>query len=61
MYKSLVIAHFGNTVKLSSFLKINSSAISQWGKIIPEKQALKLEKLTEGSLKYDPTLYKKVA
>ena len=61
MYKSVVVAHFGNTVKLAAFLKINSSAVSQWGEIIPEKQALKLEKLTDGSLKYDPTLYKKTA
>ena len=62
MYKSDVIAHFGNTVKVTAVLELRSSGtVSQWGEIIPEKQALRLERITDGALKYDPALYKKVA
>ncbi len=62
MYKSDVIAHFGNTVKVTAVLGLRSSGtVSQWGEIIPEKQALRLERITGGTLKYDPALYKKVA
>ena len=43
--------------KLSEALSISHSSVSQWGEIIPEKQALRLEKLTAGELKYDPLLY----
>lgn len=58
MYKSEVIAHFGNAVRVTSALKLSSSGtVSQWGETIPEKQALKLEKITGGCLKYDPDLY----
>lgn len=61
MYKAVAIAHFGNTVKLAKILGITSSSITQWGEIIPEKQALKLERLTNQALKYDPVLYEKAA
>ncbi|ASX25886.1 Cro/CI family transcriptional regulator [Candidatus Williamhamiltonella defendens] len=61
MFKSDAIKHFGKGNLLAKFLNITSGSVSQWGDVIPEKQALRLEKLTKGSLKYDPTLYKKVA
>lgn len=61
MKKTDAAAYFGSNSKLASALGIAPASVSQWGKIIPEKQALRLDKLTEGSLKYDPTLYKKVA
>ncbi len=61
MNKHAAVAYFGNTVKLADALSITQAAVSQWGTVIPEKQALKLERLTEGALEYDPTLYKKAA
>lgn len=61
MKKIDVIAYYKTTVNLAEELNILPSAVSQWGDIIPEKQALRLEKLTEGALKYDPSLYKKAA
>jgi DNA-binding transcriptional regulator YdaS (Cro superfamily) len=57
MKKSLAIKYFGGVVKLASVLAVSHSSVSQWGEIIPEKQALKLEKITSGELKYDPSLY----
>ena len=57
MKKSIAIKHFGGVVKLASALSVSHSSVSQWGDVIPEKQALKLEKITNGKLKYDPSLY----
>jgi len=57
MYKAKAIAHFGNIKLLHIALGITSSAVTQWGEIIPEKQAMKLALLTNGALKYDPALY----
>ncbi len=58
MYKKDVLEYFGNGEKVREFLKIKSAgAVPQWGDIIPEKQALKLDKLTKGKLKYNPELY----
>ena len=60
MYKSEVIAHFKNAAKVTVILELRSSGtVSQWGEIIPEKQALRLERLTNGKLKYNPDLYQK--
>ena len=57
MYKKTAIDHFGTNILLAQVLKLTPGATSQWGKIIPEKQALKLEKLTNGHLRYDQKLY----
>ncbi|ERT10271.1 Cro/CI family transcriptional regulator, partial [Photorhabdus temperata] len=35
--------------------------VSQWKNIIPERAALKLNKITNGKLKYKPALYNKAA
>lgn len=53
----MVITHFGGTHKVAKVLGITGSAVSQWEEIIPERAALKLERITNGALKYDPTLY----
>ena len=59
MKKIDVIDHFGSQVAVKEVLGINKSSVSQWSEIIPEKQALRLEKITKGVLKYDPSLYRK--
>lgn len=61
MLKQFVLDHFGSQTALSDFLKISNSSISQWNDVIPEKQALRIEKLTNGALKYDPSFYTKSA
>jgi DNA-binding transcriptional regulator YdaS (Cro superfamily) len=61
MKKSQAINYFGGVVKLAATLTVSHSSVSQWGEVIPEKQALKLERITNGKLKYDPSLYCDVA
>lgn len=57
MHKSDVISFYGSGVAVAKVLKISSSAVSQWSLLIPEKQAYRLEKITQGQLKVNPTLY----
>lgn len=57
MYKVLVLNHFGGTVKTAGALGISHSAVCQWVDIVPEKQALRIERITKGRLKYEPDLY----
>lgn len=58
MRKQQVIEHFkGKQVSIARALNLTPGAISQWGEIIPEAQAMKLERITGGALVYDPALY----
>lgn len=58
MLKHDVIAFFGTGVEVKRALGLRSTGtVSQWPELIPEKQALKIERLTQGKLKYDPELY----
>ncbi len=57
MLKTTVIQFYGNQSKAAVALKVTRSCVSAWNSLIPEKQALLLERLTEGALKYDPSLY----
>lgn len=61
MLKKTVIKYFGNQLKVAEALELTRGSVSQWGDVIPEKQALRIEKLTNGTLKYDPALYTKSA
>ena len=61
MLKLNVLKHFGGPKNTADALDINPASVSQWGDVIPEKQALKLDHLTNGKLKYDSRLYIKVA
>ncbi|APS35560.1 MULTISPECIES: Cro/CI family transcriptional regulator [Serratia] len=59
MYKETVISHFGGVVNTAMALGIKHPAVCRWGNVIPEKQAMRIEHLTGGALKYQPELYKK--
>jgi len=61
MLKKTVVKYFGNQLKTAGALSLTRGSVSQWGEVIPEKQALRIEKLTNGALKYDPALYTKSA
>lgn len=61
MLKKTVIKYFGNQLKAAEALGLTRGSVSQWREVIPEKQALRVEKITEGALKYDPSLYCKSA
>jgi len=62
MQKHHVIEFFdGKQINVAKALNVSKGAVSQWGRIIPEPQAMKLERLTGGALVYDPGLYEKTA
>jgi DNA-binding transcriptional regulator YdaS (Cro superfamily) len=63
MRKEDVITYFGNPTKVAEALGISPAAVYQWGELIPESRAARLERITCGEeqndiiLKYDPALY----
>jgi len=61
MYKKHVIDHFGTQRAIAKALGISDAAVSQWKEVIPEKDAYRLQVVTEGALKYDETAYRAVA
>lgn len=50
-----MIKHFGGVVKVASALKIDHSAVSQWGENVPQLRAFEIERITNGALKADFT------
>jgi hypothetical protein len=54
MTKDEAIQHFGGAPALAKALGIERQAVYQWDKV-PEKQQLRLEKITAGALVADPT------
>lgn len=59
MLKAEVIEHFGGVSKTASILGISHPAVCRWGDVIPQKQAFVIERITEGKLKYEASLYQK--
>ncbi|MGO3406779.1 Cro/CI family transcriptional regulator [Marinomonas sp.] len=58
MNKNAVIDFFGgNQSEVSRALGISRSYVSAWPELVPELQAMKLERLTDGALQYDASLY----
>lgn len=53
------IRHFGSAKKLALAVGISSSAVSQWGEWVPPGTAAILEKISGGSLVFDPTKYRR--
>lgn len=59
MLKSTVVKFFGEKQQnVANALNISKGAVSQWGDIIPEAQAMRLERLTDNALVYNPEFYK---
>lgn len=46
--------------KLAEMLGISPHAIYQWGEIVPELSAAKMEKITDGKLVYDFSFYRSI-
>jgi len=59
MKKSAVIKYFGTGAHVARSLQITRQAVSNWPDIVPEVYALRLEKITEGRLVYDESLYRR--
>lgn len=58
MNKSEVTQYFGGVCKTAEALGIRHSSVCQWRDIIPKGAALELEKITNGALKCDLSVYK---
>lgn len=58
MKKDDVLKYFGTLERVAATLGISVSAVSQWGKIIPEKNAYRLQEITKGKLKVQHSLYR---
>ncbi|EEJ5470870.1 hypothetical protein AU693_003903 [Salmonella enterica subsp. diarizonae] len=58
MNKSEVTQYFGGVCKTAEALGIRHSSVCQWREIIPKGAALELEKITNGALKCDLSVYK---
>ncbi len=67
MHKDDVFEHFGGRgrygtqTKIARALGIKPPSVAAWRELIPEKQALRLDLLTEGQLTYQEHLYRPVA
>lgn len=57
MRKADVLQHFGGVRKVANLLNLSTQAVYAWEDIVPERVALKLERITEGKLKYDESEY----
>lgn len=59
MHKGTVVDYYGGISKTAVALGVTHSAVCQWGSN-PRKQALYIERITNGKLKYDASLYRKI-
>ena len=60
MKLDMVLEYFKSKEAIREALGLSSTgSVSQWKEIIPEKQAMRLERITGGKLVYDESLYEK--
>ncbi|EAU9424141.1 hypothetical protein EOI87_09950 [Salmonella enterica] len=58
MNKSSAIDFYGTQRAVAVALRVSDQAVSAWTEIIPKGAALELEKITNGALKCDLSVYK---
>jgi DNA-binding transcriptional regulator YdaS (Cro superfamily) len=57
MLLSTALQYYKNKAAIARALGISRAAISQWGDVVPESSAYKLQVLNRGKLKVDSSLY----
>lgn len=57
MLKSDVIKFYVTRVRVARAAGVDPSAVSQWGELVPEKNAARLQLDSAGVLQYDPEIY----
>lgn len=61
MRKADALAHYENdTHKLAAALGISRQAVEQWGELVPETSAWKLQAITGGAIKVNAAAYAKL-
>lgn len=58
MLKLDVVMHFQTQREVARALGITEQAVSSWGEVIPEKNALRLQQITRGKLAYNECMYR---
>lgn len=58
MFKTDVLSHFKTGVAVARAVGVTKSAVSQWGDVIPEAMAYRVQAATRGKLKVNPSLYR---
>jgi len=53
------LKHFGQRRALARAAGVAPSSLYSWGELVPEGRAARLERATNGALKYDPDVYQK--
>lgn len=59
MLKQDAINFFGSKARLAKAAGVHPSAVSQWGELIPEKNAFRLQMASGNTLHYNPAVYDK--
>lgn len=59
MLKADALAYFGSPSAIAEAANITVQAVSQWGELVPEGTAYKLESISKGKLKVKASLYAK--
>lgn len=57
MNTAAVIKFFGSKSAAARALDISQVAVTRWGELVPEKRAVRIERITGGAIKYDPAIY----
>lgn len=57
MKKSDVVKHFGSNRATAEALGVTKQAVNNWGAVVPEAVAYRVQAITEGALKVDPVVY----
>ena len=60
MYKNDLIKNFLSVKNVADALGLKGPAVSQWPEIVPELQALRIDWITNGAVKYDPVIYDQI-
>lgn len=57
MFKDDVVAYFGSKARVATALGISRGSVTKWKGIIPERRAVRIERMSNGVLRYDPAVY----
>ncbi len=60
MLKSDVIKYFGDGPRTAAALEVTKQAVTGWGPVVPRGTAYEVQVITNGALKVDREIYRKL-